>query len=367
MLVRWLRGSSALTVAALLLAGCGSDDIRKAVAPSKVDPKYGVSASPRVADADRPRKGGGRYHVGKPYKIAGRWYRPAENPDYRNRGRASWYGKAFHGRLTANGEIFDMHSLSAAHTTMPLPSYARVTNVKNGHSVVVRVNDRGPFHGNRIIDVSKKAAELLGFKNDGIGTLQVEYVGRAPLDGESDADLARTARIGGRPMDAQRLAALGLPGGGTAPSSAVRVAAAPSVRPAVVATASAIAPQIDRPSVTAAPGAILAAAAAPSAVPASAGQIASPATFNPAPAAAPAQAFQSAPSDLWVGYFESADHASDFASLLSTYGDILLQPVWLEGEQRQQLYVRPSSPRMGQAALEVALGAGARHAKLVAR
>ena len=132
---------------------------------SRIDPKYGVSSSPRVVAFGEPvPKGGGTYRVGKPYTVAGRVYVPEENPHYRAEGLASWYGDDFHGRLTANGEVFDMASLSAAHPTLPLPCYARVTNLSNGRSLIVRVNDRGPYHGNRLIDVSNKAAELLEFQ-----------------------------------------------------------------------------------------------------------------------------------------------------------------------------------------------------------
>jgi len=176
----------------LLLANCVSSGKF-----SRVDPKYGVSSSPRVVAFGEPvPKGGGTYRVGKPYTVAGRVYVPRENPNYREEGLASWYGDAFHGRLTANGEVFDMESLTAAHPTMPIPSYARVTNLSNGKSLVVRVNDRGPYHGNRIIDVSNKAAHLLDFKGRGIARVRVEYVGRAPLEGSDDRQLLATLRTG---------------------------------------------------------------------------------------------------------------------------------------------------------------------------
>jgi rare lipoprotein A len=121
---------------------------------------------------------------------------PEEDPNYRAEGMASWYGDDFHGRLTANGEVFDMTSLTAAHPTLPIPSYARVTNVRNGKSLIVRVNDRGPYHGNRLIDVSNKAAELLEFKANGVAKVRVEYVGRAPLEGSDDRQLLATLRTG---------------------------------------------------------------------------------------------------------------------------------------------------------------------------
>ena len=128
--------------------------------------------------------------------VAGRIYVPEEDVNYRAEGVASWYGDDFHGRLTANGEVFDMDSLTAAHPTLPMPCYARVTNLSNGKSLIVRVNDRGPYHGNRLIDVSNKAAELLEFKGNGVARVRVEYVGRAPLEGSDDRQLMATLRTG---------------------------------------------------------------------------------------------------------------------------------------------------------------------------
>ncbi|WP_184254355.1 septal ring lytic transglycosylase RlpA family protein [Rhodopseudomonas rhenobacensis] len=179
--------------ACLLLANCASSG----KFASKVDPKYGVSASPRVVGPGEPvPKGGGTYRVGKPYVVGGKTYVPEENLSYREEGLASWYGDDFHGRLTANGEVFDMASLSAAHPTLPMPCYARVTNLKNGKSLIVRVNDRGPYHSNRLMDVSNRAAELLEFKNHGTARVRVEYVARAPLEGSDDRQLLATLRTG---------------------------------------------------------------------------------------------------------------------------------------------------------------------------
>src|SRR3954467_12640418 len=185
--------SAAAGGACLVLANCASSNKFS----SRVDPKYGVSSSARVvALGDPVPKGGGTYRVGKPYTVAGQVYVPEEDVNYRAEGMASWYGDDFHGRLTANGEVFDMGSLTAAHPTLPMPSYARVTNVSNGKSLIVRVNDRGPYHGNRLIDVSNKAAELLEFKGNGIAKVRVEYVGRAPLEGSDDRQLMATLRTG---------------------------------------------------------------------------------------------------------------------------------------------------------------------------
>jgi len=146
-------------------------------------------------------KGGGAYRVGQPYTINGQTYYPTDNPSYRAEGVASWYGPDFHGRLTANGEIFDMHGISAAHPTMPIPSYARVTNLDNGRSLIVRVNDRGPYARNRVIDVSIGAANALGFYGEGLARVRVEYVGRAPIGGSDDRVLLATLREG-RPAPA---------------------------------------------------------------------------------------------------------------------------------------------------------------------
>ncbi len=146
--------------------------------------EYGVKASPRVvADGKAVPKGGGRFMVGNPYQVKGKTYVPKEDPNYNKNGLASWYGSAFHGRLTANGEVYDSSHLSAAHPTFPLPSYARVTNVDTGSSVIVRVNDRGPYHPGRIIDVSSQAADMLDMKRTGTGNVNVQYVGRARMDG----------------------------------------------------------------------------------------------------------------------------------------------------------------------------------------
>lgn len=117
-----------------------------------------------------------RYKVGKPYEVAGVWYYPKVDYDYSQRGIASWYGPGFDGRRTANGEVYDKDRLTAAHRTLPLPSMVRVTNLENGRRIEVRVNDRGPFAPGRIIDVSERAAELLGFKAAGTAKVQVEVM-----------------------------------------------------------------------------------------------------------------------------------------------------------------------------------------------
>jgi rare lipoprotein A len=162
---------------------------------SNIDDRYGVAASPRVVDpGEQVPKGGGVYRVGAPYMVGGRMYVPEVDPHYRAEGLASWYGETFHGRMTANGEIFDLAGISAAHPTLPLPSYARVTNLSNGRSLVVRVNDRGPYRSDRIIDVSMRASQLLDFYGRGTAWVRVEYLGRAPMEGSDDRVLEATLR-----------------------------------------------------------------------------------------------------------------------------------------------------------------------------
>jgi len=154
-----------------LLSGCGGGN--------------GEKLGPRVIPLGQPvPKGGGRYSVGKPYQVAGGWYTPREDPSYDAVGRASWYGELFHGRYTANGEIYDMDRLTAAHPTLPLPVYARVTNLANGRSIVVRVNDRGPYARDRIMDLSRRSADALGFRKNGTAQVRVTYLGKAPLNGD---------------------------------------------------------------------------------------------------------------------------------------------------------------------------------------
>jgi rare lipoprotein A len=144
-----------------------------------------TTASPRVIADDRPiPKGGGAYKVGEPYQIEGQWFVPREEPAYDRSGVASYYAEDFHGRRTSNGEIFDMWALTAAHPTLPLPSYVYVTNLANGRTLLVRVNDRGPYARSRVIDVSRATARYLGFETQGTAQVRVRYAGRAPLSGE---------------------------------------------------------------------------------------------------------------------------------------------------------------------------------------
>ncbi len=257
------RGSL-IAALALALSGCGSSYPEIKTSNKKprskeyfAEAEYGVKASPRVVVSDydtttkavalvpipKPigamttgqayalsapakslRRGGGRLSIGRPYMVRGKWYKPADQPGYSREGKASWYGNAFHGRLTANGEIYDMNNLTAAHPTLPLPSYARVTNLANGTSVIVRINDRGPYAEGRVIDLSKRVAQVLDTQHAGVGRVRVDYVGVAPVDGKDDNFLLASFRqneTGNLQEDLQMYAAFT---GGPAPEQPVMVA-----------------------------------------------------------------------------------------------------------------------------------------------
>ncbi len=177
----------------LALAGCGSF----------LDDPAPVSGNPALVEYGDPvPRGGGIYKVGNPYQIAGNWFYPTENESYDETGIASWYGRDFHGRRTANGEIYDMDALTAAHPTLPLPIYARVINLENSREIVVRINDRGPYAHDRIIDLSRMSAEALGFSDQGTTRVRVTYLGRAPLDGDDSWETRLYERTRGQPNSA---------------------------------------------------------------------------------------------------------------------------------------------------------------------
>lgn len=160
----------------------------------------------------------GVYKVGKPYVVAGQTYYPADDPGYDRTGLASWYGTDFHGKQTANGELFDMGGITAAHPTLPLPSLVYVTNLRNGRTLLVRVNDRGPYKPGRIIDLSRHAAGLLGFEGNGTTQIRVRYAGPAPLD-PNDTSRERKYLVGqpwGRVARAPSRTWFGLGMGGSA-------------------------------------------------------------------------------------------------------------------------------------------------------
>lgn len=168
---KWVRGALILGLFSLL-AACST------AGGTSVGATRGEARLPVVKDPAPIVSG-----TMRPYQVRGRWYTPKEQPDYEEVGMASWYGDAFNGRPTSTGERFDMHALTAAHKTLPLPGLVEVTNLDNGRRLVVRINDRGPFVDSRIIDLSREAANELGMLSQGVGRVRVRYLGRAPQQG----------------------------------------------------------------------------------------------------------------------------------------------------------------------------------------
>lgn len=148
-----------------------------------------------------PSRGGNR----SPYEVFGqRYYVLPSAQGYRETGIASWYGKKFHGHLTSNGEVYDMYEMTAAHKSLPLPTFARVTNLDNGRSVIVRINDRGPFHGNRLIDLSYAAAYRLDVLQQGTGRVEVEAITVNPDEVVTHTGMARQSLPAGESLQASR-------------------------------------------------------------------------------------------------------------------------------------------------------------------
>lgn len=187
-----------------------------------------------------PRKEGA-YKVGTPYQISGAWYYPKEDPFYDETGIASWYGEDFHAKDTANGERYDMDALTAAHRTLPMPTVVRVTNLENGRSLRLRVNDRGPYARGRIIDVSRRAAKLLGFSERGTARVRVQFEGRAevgaaPPQDDSEIAAVRPGDLKAAPLPSVSSSTIAPPPGAAAapprrPASEVRVASTAKMAP----------------------------------------------------------------------------------------------------------------------------------------
>ncbi len=240
----------------VILAACaalGACNSTGGLKTADIEPEIGAAAT-MAAVTEAPAA---THKIGQPYKVAGKTFVPRANPNYDTIGVASWYGDRFHGRPTANGERFDVDGLTAAHPTLPMPSYVRVTNLQNQRSVVVRVNDRGPFKDNRLIDVSERTAELLEFKHKGMARVRVQFVDLAPIEGEDESFLLASYRGPGMLPSSPRsatpnvmLAYAGqvreepLPEARPAPTDAPALAAAPAAaEPApVIATAADPAP-----------------------------------------------------------------------------------------------------------------------------
>ena len=301
----------------------------------------GEKLGERVIPLGQPvPKGGGRYATGVAYKVDGVSYQPREDTAYDRVGMASWYGELFHGRRTANGEIYDMDRLSAASPTLPMPVYARVTNLDNRRSIIVRVNDRGPYASNRIMDLSRRSAEALGFRHKGTARVRVQYLARAPLNGDDSYERRYLASQGWAEVASR---------GATRDSAPVGSIAAGAKRPAkrtyvavpVAARSPAPAPAV------AAPGIRWEASARPAGVPLD---------------GTGAGGFL-----VQAGSFRSEDNAERARSLLGGIAPVEVAPTQVGGETLFRVRVGPFADHdTAASALARVTEAGYRGAKIVA-
>jgi rare lipoprotein A len=225
---RFSRALAMTVVCAITLAACAETE-------------FLVHMAKQVRGDSIP-KGEGRYKVGSPYQIKGAWYYPAEDFEYSETGIASWYGPNFHGKQTANGETYNQNDMTAAHRTLPMPSAVRVTNLENGRSIVLRINDRGPFARGRIIDVSRRGAQLLGFEKNGVAKVRVDIL-------PNESRQLKAAAINGSSQQIQvaaspRDAVVSRPLPSTAPARPNARATEPASAPAPVRTTS-LPPPVD--------------------------------------------------------------------------------------------------------------------------
>lgn len=302
----------------------------------------------------------GVYKVGKPYQVKGIWYYPKEEFDYDETGIASWYGPGFHGKATANGEIYDENELTAAHKTLQMPALVRVTNLDNGRSLVVRLNDRGPYYPGRIIDMSRRGAQLLGF--DGKGTAKV----RVQVLGDESRALAAAARQG-TPASVQ--ASLDPAGVAAAPKAAPRakieVSGSMTGNGSSGASSSAGAPSVGAPSVAAPPRQSIVATpvAPPSTVP---GEMVD-GRFLPAPQVQQKQ-LRPGRDNIYVqaGAFAVAENANRLRSQLASLGAAHVSEATVGGRRYYRVRIGPmASVEAADAALDKVIQAGQQGAKII--
>lgn len=305
-----------LSLAALILAACASG-------PREPLSNLGAGGTPTSRYLG--------YRAGKPYQVNGVWYYPREQPNYDEIGIASWYGEQFHNHYTADGEVFDMRLPSAAHTTLPLPSLVEVTNLANGRTVIVRVNDRGPFIPGRVIDLSRAAAEELGFVTAGLTRVRVRYVGQAP-----DPPDVKTPPAPGQPRQYRAAAPTSAPPP-TAPVVQMAENGAVPAAPNPAPSPAAAAPLADVDSLLADP------------------------PPGPAEVASLPAAPASAAYELQAGIFSSQAHARRIADGLAGSGAAAVEPFERDGQTLYRVIVRGFSDLSQAAAARraaTALGVG---------
>jgi rare lipoprotein A len=297
--LRRYKQLAALLALGLLAAGCTTAS-RAPSLVAKVEPP--------------PRGKGGTYKVGNPYQIDGVWYYPAEDLGYEETGIASWYGEQFHAKYTANGEIFDLNSLTAAHRTLPMPCVVQVTNLENGRTIQLRVNDRGPFARGRILDVSRRGAQLLGFEGQGTAKVRVKIL---------------------VPESIQVAAIAGRNGGADATAMADAPVAAP--RTQVVAEALPVAP-----GVRAKPA--RAVAALPSAAPSPDSRVAQmDQPIEPPPLPEKVTVVPVKPTNIFiqVGAFSRSDNAARARSRAESFGPVRMASVRQQGIELYRVRLGP--------------------------
>jgi peptidoglycan lytic transglycosylase len=330
-----------IVAAPLTITACGQDE--------------STGLGERVIPFGQPvPKGGGRYQVGEPYEVAGIRYTPREDPAYDRTGVASWYGELFHGRYTANGEIYDMDRLSAAHPTLPLPVYAHVTNLRNGRSIVVRVNDRGPFKNDRIIDLSRRSAEVLGFKKHGTAPVRVRYLRRAPMNGDDSYELKYVAARGYGHYASKS-------GGTHVPSEKDQMIIAS------LAQAAARPPLPDRRPVVASPPSLAAGTPTESVAMAAITESLEATRSTPAPSrlAPPEETSLGGPA-IQAGSFRSKDNAMRAVIALAEIGPVDVSAVDVGAETYYRVRVGPFADEIAAAAaLPLVTGAGYHGAKIL--
>jgi rare lipoprotein A len=321
----------AVMLSGLALSGCSSHSgghrAHHGFANAASDPFAG-HGSPYYKGAKIPF-GGGQYQVGEPYEVAGRWFSPSEQPGYDKSGTASWYGEAFHRRRTSDGEWFDMNTLTAAHATLPLPSYVLVTNLDNDRQVVVRVNDRGPFVGSRVIDLSKRAADVLGYRANGTAHVRVKLIGPAPTEDSMSHMLAMNDAVH-RGASMGQLVAMSNDASSQAPQAAVAMNEQPHLAPVAQAAQPAESAEVQQ------------------------------AEFTPPPQVP--QAFV-----VRVAVFHSLENASSVYQQLASFGPTrIIRAVGANGPL-YRVEMGPLDNRAdAEAALNTAIGSGFEDAKLVA-
>ena len=272
--------------------------------------------------------GRGLYKVGQPYQINGTWYYPAEDFSYDETGIASWYGEDFHGKATANGEVYDLNALTAAHRTLPMPSVVRVTNLENGRAIELRVNDRGPYARGRIIDVSRRAAQLLGFEGQGTAKVRVKIMVPESIQ---VASLARRNEVSPEPAQ---------------PAPVVPVIAQPlAPQPGVRVASSEPPPLPPRPR------------AAPA-----------PVETAPPPLPTTVSVLPVKPTQIYIqaGAFAVADNAVKVKSRIDTLGAVKVQSTRVNGVNLYRVRLGPiSSVDEADRLLDRVVGAGLNEARIV--